>query len=687
MATRKILHCVQAYGFVWLIVFCALTANAINASAQIAPLPIEPSPIVLSDTGNLDIDVGLHAVFLAEQEQALTLQNILQTDKWIPVNHALIDAARANPDTNSSPPYANGNPVWLYFKIKNNKDTPRTLILDTQRPDLRMMTIYTVNSSGDITRILEHDEHHHFAQRSIQQTDLAAELQIKPNEEIRIYMRYMRTATEPMSLKIFDHATYQSKIHDKTVWVTAFLSVMTTIVLITLLALPALGWRVALSFVFYTSVVGFWYACATGYFFSVLTPNSPIFASRAVDAFAALVFVAFLNMGRVLFRFREISRAYDNVLIFVIVINLICAVLTLATDIYENPLLAYITITAAAVSFILYICNGVIAVRAKRNGSYVILFSSIALFAAFAFYQYITIAVNAGTLAIPIGRAVLIPPVSFIEISCFALAMIQAQIGVRTQRDHALQSEFKAVQEQLRLSGALRESENSYQKARRQAEMRRERLSSVSHDILQPLTSLRTSLGDIKKMDASKAQQMQNAFDYLETLARDNLGPPASNQDESSEMQCEIFKVTAVTDNVFAMFKDEAKSKGLAFQYAPQELDVFSNPIALMRIVSNLVSNALKHTQQGSVTLACHQDGDAVEINIQNTGTFMTKAEIKTYLKPYQKGDLSSGTGLGLYQVKKACEALNHRFGINSDPNTGTTVSVHVKDFDHGAGL
>ncbi|PHS35196.1 MAG: hypothetical protein COA91_13525 [Robiginitomaculum sp.] len=659
------------------LIFMALLSPA-AIFAQVANMPAEPQTIVLPIGYDFALDVGLSAVFLAEQDEQLTLEQVRATGQWTPVNLALIDGSRAMSGGGSAAPYAMGKPTWVYFKIRNDMDAVRKIVLDTQRPDLRNMVIYSLNGVGETNLILDYNDQLRFGQRQVKQAQLAVELYIAPKAEMRLYLRYERTASEPMALKVFGSDAYYNKIRIDAIWTAIFLAFLGTIVLITLLGLPALGWRVGLSYVFYVSIVGLWYAGVTGHFFSLVIPDFPVIASRAVETFALLVFVAFLNMGRVLFRFKNINATYDKILIFIITANLLSAALILGNDIYTTPWLAYTVSILTAISSVLYVISAVIAVRAKLDGSVVILIGSLSLFVAFAVYRYITIAVNAGDLAVPIGRAILIPPISLIEISCFALAMIQAQIGIRKQRDQAKRAEFQAVQEQLRLNTALRSSEKSYQKARQQAVRRRERLSLVSHDILQPLISLRSMLGEIKQKDSAKAQDMQNAFDYLETLARDSLVATTSDGGNIPKTQCETFNLTAVTDNVFAMFREEAKDKGLDFEYQACDLQVFSNPVELMRILNNLVSNAIKHTNSGGVKLTCRAQDGVTHITVEDTGAGMSATQIKAYLKARQKSEASGGTGLGLYQVKTACETLGHKFKINSSPEKGTTASVLI---------
>ena len=647
---------------------------------QTSPQSAQPTPILMPAGDNFDFDVGLSAVMLGEDGRELSLAEAQAADDWMPVNLALIDGSRANPDASSTAPYAMGNPTWVHMTLVNNSDMPRRAVLDTQRPDLRKAVIYDVGSDGNIETLLDHYQYEPLSARPIKYSELAVLLDFAPREEKQIYMRYVRTAGEPMPLKVYGLAAYSDKVRHKAVLIAAFLAVLGTIILITLLGLPALGWKIAFSYIIYVAAVGLWYAGITGHFFSILTPANPVLGHNAVEAFAALVFAAFLNMGRVLFRYNEINRFYDKLLLAVIFIDLALAVIICFVDIYQAPVLAYTFSIFTAISCILYVANAVIAVRAKRDGSMVMLLGSFSLLVAFIIYRFVTVAVNSGDIVLPIGRIILIPPVSFIEISCFAIAMIQGQIGIRRQRDKAVQVQLETAEEKLRLSQALRESETSYEKARRQAELRRERLSTVSHDILQPLTSLRTSLGNAKRMDPSRAQQMSDAFDYLEALAKDSLVPATPENEEEADYarQEETFKISAVTDNVHAMFKGEAEAKGLEFDYDTDNTSISTHPVELMRIISNLVSNAIKHTESGHVKLHTRKTDNAVEICVEDTGTGMSAAEIETFLQPYKKSEKSQGTGLGLYQAKAACEDLGHEFRIDSEPEKGTTARIII---------
>ena len=351
------------------------------------------------------------------------------------------------------------------------------------------------------------------------------------------------------------------------------------------------------------------------------------------------------------------------------------ALTMLVFDIYTATWLAYAAVISNGLAYLIAAINVALAVYAKRSGSTVIFLGGVALVIAHLIYNQVTS--NSGGNIAAWGRYQIVPLVSFIEISCFTAAIVQVQMGVMRQRDLALKDKFKAVQGQLRLNEALHKSEMSYHKAMQQAELRRERLSFMSHDILQPLTSLKTVLGSNSDMDADRKNQMRDAFDYLEALARENLN--VTGDEEAYDDNFEVFSIHAVTKNVFVMFKNEAAAKGLEFKHTVEGCDIRSHPVELMRILSNLVSNAIKHTRAGSISLSSHMQNGDICLVVEDTGPGMSDQDLETFLKPYKKGHSSEGTGLGLHQVKTACDTLGHEFRMISSLGIGTQAQVIIE--------
>lgn len=93
----------------------------------------------------------------------------------------------------------------------------------------------------------------------------------------------------------------------------------------------------------------------------------------------------------------------------------------------------------------------------------------------------------------------------------------------------------------------------------------------------------------------------------------------------------------------------------------------------------NLVSNANKFTNQGTITLRVVL-GDPIRIDVVDTGVGMTAEEVERVFEPFvQVHDQPGGTGLGLAIVRELIRGMGGRIAATSEPGAGSTFSVHLR--------
>ena len=96
-----------------------------------------------------------------------------------------------------------------------------------------------------------------------------------------------------------------------------------------------------------------------------------------------------------------------------------------------------------------------------------------------------------------------------------------------------------------------------------------------------------------------------------------------------------------------------------------------------MRMVSNIVSNAIKYTDTGRVLMGCRRKADMLSIEVHDTGPGLSETEIAHVLQPYARmAHDSGGTGLGLSIVRSSVEAMGGTAELRSRPGAGTTVAI-----------
>jgi two-component system CheB/CheR fusion protein len=147
---------------------------------------------------------------------------------------------------------------------------------------------------------------------------------------------------------------------------------------------------------------------------------------------------------------------------------------------------------------------------------------------------------------------------------------------------------------------------------------------------------------------------------------------------EKRDVDIQVLLDRIITGNI-----QQAEKKGLQLDYSKTDCVVYSDPALLERVLENFVTNAIRYTEQGRVTIDC-QIGDAVvRIAVRDTGVGIPKAELGRIFEEYYQidnpvRDRRQGLGLGLSIVKHIARILDHPLEVTSIPGEGSTFAVEV---------
>jgi signal transduction histidine kinase len=131
-----------------------------------------------------------------------------------------------------------------------------------------------------------------------------------------------------------------------------------------------------------------------------------------------------------------------------------------------------------------------------------------------------------------------------------------------------------------------------------------------------------------------------------------------------------------------------AKEKGLDLRTHVLAGAVRSDPVLLKRLLGNLLSNAIRHTERGGVLLAVRPGEDGWRVEVWDTGVGVApehqQAIFQEFYRVAKHHGTEEGFGLGLAIVTRLCEALNHRLSMKSTPGQGTVFRLDMEAFDDG---
>jgi len=130
-------------------------------------------------------------------------------------------------------------------------------------------------------------------------------------------------------------------------------------------------------------------------------------------------------------------------------------------------------------------------------------------------------------------------------------------------------------------------------------------------------------------------------------------------------------------------FLVHAKKKNLSFIVDVDPIvNLWVDPKLFERVVRNLIDNAIKYTEYGSVTVSCDEyDDKSVLLKIEDTGIGIPKEELENVFSEFNQlgnpgRDRQKGLGLGLSIVRRLCELMNIEFRLESELGKGTVFSL-----------
>ena len=213
-------------------------------------------------------------------------------------------------------------------------------------------------------------------------------------------------------------------------------------------------------------------------------------------------------------------------------------------------------------------------------------------------------------------------------------------------------------------------------------------LATASHDLRQPLQTLEMLNGTMRRLPASVAiadavAQQQVAIGAMSRLLNALLD---ISKLESGAVRPEPadFSVAALFEDLLRAFAANAADKGLKLQICAAEEVAHSDPALIEQILRNLVSNAIKYTQRGFVSLSCNLESNgSLRLEVRDTGIGIPAAQIRyIYDEFYQVGVSSNssreGYGLGLSIVQRIVKLLELKLDVRSQVGDGTVFALAV---------
>lgn len=267
---------------------------------------------------------------------------------------------------------------------------------------------------------------------------------------------------------------------------------------------------------------------------------------------------------------------------------------------------------------------------------------------------------------------------------------------LRDALEDATRKSLELQEYSISLENANLALEELHRAAQAASQAKTQFLASVSHELRTPLTAI---LGYCELlMDEAVGNEKQ--FESLQIVKRNgehllevvnNLLDLSKLEAGGAEAAREPCAVGELVRDICARMAGQAKSKGISLTYQLADdlpPTLATDPNCLRQILLNLISNAIKFTEQGSVRVAARQgagpeNGPRLVLEVTDTGIGIPQQRLAEIFEPFMAdGPWPACTGkgmhLGLAVSKRLAELLGGEIGVESEPGKGSTFRVAI---------
>ena len=245
------------------------------------------------------------------------------------------------------------------------------------------------------------------------------------------------------------------------------------------------------------------------------------------------------------------------------------------------------------------------------------------------------------------------------------------------------------ISDKERMSATLAEAN---QKLKELDRMKSMFIASMSHELRTPLNSiigftgitLQEMSGPLNEEQKDNLSRVKRSANHLLALITDVID---ISKIESGRIDSfpQAFFLNELVREAVDTIRAQVEDKGMLLEVsAPADVAMFTDRRRLLQCLINLLSNAMKYSEAGKITVAIRSVNESVEIAVNDTGIGIAEADLPKLFEPFErvKSHLqvkAGGTGLGLYLTKKlVTEVLQGEINVRSVQGEGSTFTIRI---------
>lgn len=561
--------------------------------------------------------------------------------------------------------------MWFLLNITNDSEEIDWL-LQAGRAHIDSLDLFLIDDQGQQQQSWHHGDQVSWSERPYPHSNLLFPLRLQPQQSYQLMIRVRSIGGIEMPLSL--HTPYGFQQYDAGFqkFIGLYLGAILVTLLFNLLLFISIRDSSYLMYVLYLTCLLFYLASRESLTFSWFWPelpwlNNPVQVASAIagTGFFALFANYFLQLQKNLPRIDKSLNFFGGLmLVFALISPLIEAGLALRIV----TILAAILITLVTLVTIIQVRSG------YRPARYFLLSSAPLAAMVFLFMLKTYSLIDSSWLldhALEVGSTLEAWLLSFALAYRFTMLRDENE---KIQQKATMELEQRVIERTQELHGALN--------------ARSEFLAVMSHEIRTPLHGILGTVDILKDGIHDHKQQRQlhiieQSGNTLLALINDILDYAAMERGKLS-LRNEHFSLPGLTNETVSLYQPNASAKGITLKLnlAPGLGTLcMGDPLRVRQILGNLISNAVKFTDQGSIAVNLQRDqknGDYVMFEVHDSGIGIAPEYIDKIFELFQQSDHSTtrryrGTGLGLAICQQLVELTGGEIGVTSALNQGST--------------